>query len=241
MHHIDYDVIILVETWLTDDIACTELGLHNYCIFRKNRCAATSMFSRGGGVLIAVKRGWGASELLPSVGNIEQVFVKVTMGDSVYVFSAVYFPPGSPPPSYVGHCSSIDALLVQAEDLNFCVIGDFNLPRVDWHCDSSVAMVPILQSGCADDILSSAALAECFNFHNVMQYNHVCNGDGKMLDLIFANFNMPNISNPGATILPVDSFHPALSFLLGATSGGPQGRAAVKFDFLRADYCNKYQ
>lgn len=235
-HHIDYDVIIFAETWLTDDIASTELGLPNYCIFRKDRCAATNRLSRGGGVLIAVKRGCSATELLPSVGNIEQVFVKVTMGDSVYVFGAVYLPPGSPPGSYVGHCNSIDELLVNAVDINFCVVGDFNLPRVTWHCDSSSALVPILQSDCVNDILSSSAMAECWNFHNVLQYNLVGNCDGRLLDWIFANFSVLNIANPGATILLVDTYHSALSFPVGATSRGPQARAAVKLDFFRADY-----
>ena len=221
-HHIVYYIIIFTETWLTSDIASTELGLPQYRIFREDRCAATSRFSRGGGVLIAVRKSWNATELLPSVGNIEQVIVKVTMGNLIYVFGGVYLPPGSPPASYVALCNSIDELLANAVDLNVCVIGDFNLPRVTWQCESD----------CVDDILSSSALAECWNFHNLLQYNLVGNCDGRMLDWIFANFPVLKLSNPVSTFLPVDSYHPVLSCSLGATSVGPQAVDSLKYDFL---------
>jgi len=50
-----FDIIILVETWLCDGIMDAELGLENYRIFRQDRNANNSNYSRGGGVLVAVR------------------------------------------------------------------------------------------------------------------------------------------------------------------------------------------
>ncbi|KAH8320191.1 hypothetical protein KR059_011229, partial [Drosophila kikkawai] len=53
----DYDVIILVETWLNMDFFDNEFFDANlYQVFRKDRDAAKTQCSRGGGVLIAVRR-----------------------------------------------------------------------------------------------------------------------------------------------------------------------------------------
>lgn len=50
-----YDVLIFTLTWLSDNIMSTELGFHNYDIYRLDRTVQTSLLSRGGGVLIAVQ------------------------------------------------------------------------------------------------------------------------------------------------------------------------------------------
>ncbi|KAH8284282.1 hypothetical protein KR054_006242, partial [Drosophila jambulina] len=53
----DYDVIILVETWLNMDFFDSEFfDLNLYQVFRKDRDATKTQCSRGGGVLIAVRR-----------------------------------------------------------------------------------------------------------------------------------------------------------------------------------------
>ena len=51
---INYDIIILTETWLRDDVADTELVLDNYSVYRRDR-DDNSKSNRGGGVLIVVK------------------------------------------------------------------------------------------------------------------------------------------------------------------------------------------
>lgn len=52
----DYDIIVLTETWLSNDINDAELGLcPNYQVFGRDRCSIQDVQIRGGGVLIAVK------------------------------------------------------------------------------------------------------------------------------------------------------------------------------------------
>lgn len=59
----DFIFVILTETWLNDSIFSNELGLTNYNVFRCDRTSATSVHSRGGGVLIAVKNDVSALEI----------------------------------------------------------------------------------------------------------------------------------------------------------------------------------
>jgi hypothetical protein len=60
----EYDVIILVETWLYSDFKDSELGLCNYTVFRADRnCVLLNKF-RGGGVLVAVHKRIRCSKIL---------------------------------------------------------------------------------------------------------------------------------------------------------------------------------
>ena len=61
MSPIQYDIIVLTETWLVDEMRDSELNLTNYNIFRSDRCPLVA--SRGGGVLIAIKKDFN-SELI---------------------------------------------------------------------------------------------------------------------------------------------------------------------------------
>jgi len=55
--HGDHDVIIFVETWLNMDFFDNEFFDTNlYHVFRKDRDSVKKRCSRGGGVLIAVRR-----------------------------------------------------------------------------------------------------------------------------------------------------------------------------------------
>jgi len=55
--HGDHDVIIFVETWLNKDFFDNEFfGSNLYHVFRKDRDSVKTRCSRGGGVLIAVRR-----------------------------------------------------------------------------------------------------------------------------------------------------------------------------------------
>lgn len=71
----DYDVIVLTETWLRSDISDAELT-SDYTLFRCDRSVSTSMFTRGGGVLVAVKSTLRFSEVsLSNCSQLEQVVV----------------------------------------------------------------------------------------------------------------------------------------------------------------------
>lgn len=67
----DFDIMVLVETWLNDGIANTELGLEDFNIYRLDRNPANNSHSRGGGVLIAVRKYLLSRALKITAVNVE--------------------------------------------------------------------------------------------------------------------------------------------------------------------------
>lgn len=51
----DYDVVCLTETWLSDDFYSSNYFTNDYYVYRKDRLYTPDV-TRGGGVLIAVKK-----------------------------------------------------------------------------------------------------------------------------------------------------------------------------------------
>ncbi|CAF4761876.1 unnamed protein product [Pieris macdunnoughi] len=52
----NYDIICITETWLLEGISDSELFDNRYLVWRRDRNYAATEQSKGGGVLIAVKR-----------------------------------------------------------------------------------------------------------------------------------------------------------------------------------------
>jgi len=89
----DFIFISLAETWLTDSIFSSELGLINYKVFRCDRSSVTSVHNRGGGVLIAVRNDVLSQFLKVTVCDFEQLFVKICYNAITYILCTVYFTP----------------------------------------------------------------------------------------------------------------------------------------------------
>ena len=51
-------IIVFTETWLKPHTESTELGLSNYNIYRYNRNFEATQTTRGGEVLVAIKKGF---------------------------------------------------------------------------------------------------------------------------------------------------------------------------------------
>ena len=47
---------MFTETWIQPDFSSMEFGLHNYNVYRKDRNLAAMNLTKGGGVLIAIKK-----------------------------------------------------------------------------------------------------------------------------------------------------------------------------------------
>lgn len=64
-----YDVLVLTETWLDECVGSAELGLNDFNIYRKDRSGQTSLKSRGGGVLVGVRRSMCSQEIIIDCTN----------------------------------------------------------------------------------------------------------------------------------------------------------------------------
>ncbi|KAK9758999.1 hypothetical protein QE152_g331 [Popillia japonica] len=107
-HNLNYDVIILTETWLLDSIPSSELFCPSYSVYRRDRDSSTSLKQRGGGVLIAVRSDYPSSLIKLPSNFCEEIYVSLLIENKEYVFGGVYLPPDSGLDVYHHHVSSVD-------------------------------------------------------------------------------------------------------------------------------------
>jgi len=163
---VDYDIIVLSETWLHDEVNDCELSLLlNYSIFRCDQCSVINNDIRGGGVLIAIKSHFNCSKITTYHNNIEQIFVKLTIGSTILLIGAVYIPPHSGVNVYNDHTVTINNLLCQYTTAKIILLGDYNLPAIQWSLfnESTISLYGKIESD---------ALAN-FSFLNLKQFNTI--------------------------------------------------------------------
>lgn len=101
---VEHVINILTETWLKCTFHNSELHFDGFVIYRSDYSAVTSVFSRGGGVLIATKK-YLVTKLLPSSIDLEHMFVLIHVRTRNLLISTAYIPP-------VEHVYSLLALLI---------------------------------------------------------------------------------------------------------------------------------
>lgn len=137
-----YEVIVLTETWLTLEIFDEKLIDDRYTVHRLDHdCDATGK-KEGGGTLMAVLktlRSFRTNLFTTLHANIEHVVIQVpsvTM-DKLHIISAVYVPQKTPELVYTAYFEMLDAIFENTNVERFYLIGDFNLPSLEWESDIS--------------------------------------------------------------------------------------------------------
>lgn len=203
------DVLILTETWLCDGIVDAELGLRDYIIYRCDRNIHTSEYTRGGGVLIAVKSSFFSRLIDTSDSSVEQLFIVLHAGSSRIVIGAVYIPPGASVDIYEAHCRSVIDIWSVYTDANFVIAGDYNLPNTSWKHDGRVQCCHRASGNLSQQ---AELIRDNFNMLNFRQFNEIVNSTGYSLDLVFAS--MPNLKVELChdSVISCDHYHPAIIF-----------------------------
>jgi len=229
----NYDIIIITETWLSDNVIDPELGLYPlYTIFQCDSCSTWDFITRGGGVLIAVKSRLSCRRLPILDNSVEQLFIQISEKSLSLVIGAVYIPSAFNINVYDIHFNAIDVLLNNNCHSKFLIFGDYNLPNISWQTVNG-SFAP---SGARARSLESNVLAHLSNL-NLMQFNLIYNRSGSLLDLIFSNVFDINVINENHTLLPMDSmYHPALSFELPVLSFKYLEYNEQMYDFVNCDY-----
>lgn len=229
-----YDIIILTETWLTPLILDNEFIDNRYLVFRCDRDRALTEKQDGGGVLIAVKRELRPACIplpSPAPAVIEHVIVAIpaSQHNKQYLFSAAYIPPKTSDNIYALHFNILRDVVIRNQVKNFYVVGDYNLPQVEWvNSDTNgCGMIGMGADTCLSDFLSLT---------NSLQYNHLKNKSDRILDLIMSNQEC-NIL-PCDWLLPPDDYHPPfMANLLVNSHFSPMIRRPIaKFKYNSADY-----
>jgi len=128
-----YDIIGITESWCSSDITDAELSLSGYQMFRSDR------MTRGGGVLLYVSEAIEVicMEDLPTFGFNDCIWCKLWFRDMKLVVGVCYRSP-------VSSSSNDEALLslfrsvgdLAQSDTCIVIMGDFNLPEVDFNSSS---------------------------------------------------------------------------------------------------------
>lgn len=201
----NFDVICVTETWLSDSIFDQKVIPCNYTIYRNDRK------SRGGGVLAAVKQTIHSSLTDHLEGISLQLHLLIPLS-----LCCVYLPPNSDN-THISMLVSYLSELTTPPCGDITIVGDFNLPDIDW------------------DTLSAASRSSEL-FCDFVFNNNLCqlidkptHTKGNTLDLIITNTShrIQDI-NISSHIYPFKVTHSA--------PPQPQSTPQYVFDLPKADY-----
>lgn len=209
--HYDYDIFVIIETWLNQDFFNEEFFNNNlYNVYRKDRDLISSGLSRGGGVMIAVKCNILSKQMVLNDSNklLDQLCVKIqSCKGNLYLFAS-YIPPNSLDALY---CSHIQNILNLSENLRYddrlCVVGDFNLNNIVW------SEIPNSDKFLPSNINKSFEinLIDSFLSIGVHQVNRIFNKLGRLLDLVFVSSDLKfQISECHSPLSPANMHHSAI-------------------------------
>lgn len=245
----NYDIIILTETWLTSDIYDNELMDSRYVLFRSDRDRVATGRRDGGGVLVAVRRSLStdarvrivappplpppAATPLPAA-IVDYVTIALEFNTNTYTISAAYIPDSQKYDVYLSYVSYLLNVYECFKDTYFFVIGDFNLPSLEWR-PNYTHMLPLHTSPfCRSVNLLISFLTETKSF----QFNHIRNKTSKILDLFISNKTGCNLLPAPVPLVPIDGFH--IPFYATVPTERDcrhmQSKPQSKHCFHRADY-----
>lgn len=214
----DPDIVILTETWLSDEIYDSEFVPSGYRVYRKDRG------SRGGGVCIIYKSALNVF-LMPEVAYIECLFCKAYSGGLRYIVGAMYRPPNS-------DASTMDVLKeylcdhVKPDD-RIILSGDFNLPDVDW-----LTMSPKIRNDKVGEAMLDIAFA--FDLTQVVEgFTRIQDSSKTLLDLFFVSGSI--FENATSQIMPGISDHQAVFLSLSNVKVDKANEVSYFRNFSRAD------
>ena len=199
---------------MSDSIFNNEILPTGYDIFRKDRAL------RGGGVLLAVDQSIPSKEL-QSPHDLEVLSVEIS-SPIAFLVCVVYMPPNAA----LSYCQRLIEYLAQlCEEHRVIILGDFNLPDVNW----------LTMSGSSE---SSQTFCDfVFDFGLVQLVDEPTHMKGNILDLILTNVPS-HISNVAVQneATPISTDHFAIYFSLsGVDHGSANLKCKTTYDYTKTD------
>lgn len=219
------------ETWLSPDIYSAELFPPEYEVLRCDRNFDIMNVARGGGVLLAYKNCYNVeyldlSQLMNEIPSLNIIGCRCHfVHTSLHIF--LLYLPKTP------SLNEIDILLTYLTQHFFnanrlLLLGDFNIPQY------------VLQN---NNYRLYTLLCEYCDFLNLQQMNSVLNEEGRLLDLVFANYDCVvqrcEIPLSREDIL----YHPSLDIcftLNDVRSNFTANPSATQYNFRKAAYPSLY-
>lgn len=226
----EFDIVVLTETWLKEEVNSSELFPNSYHVYRSDRKFAQSGTSRGGGVLLACKSSIRSERLNLSnfdvFPSVDIVGCRLVVDRATFCILALYIPPNMPINLYSELFQEMYSLEVLLSE-KFLVLGDYNMP--DFHDVNNFSAKKQL-------------VTEFQSFYNLKQCNSVCNSLNRILDLVFSNFDCVIVrdNNP---LVAEDLYHPALHITFEVDIKSKkfvQNRNVKRYNFRKANYIELY-
>lgn len=225
-----YSIIILVETWLSEDFSEAEISYPGYNVFRTDRNSKTSAKVRGGGVLIACAKKYKATRISITSDIVEQLFVQFRFDRKSFIVGGVYLPPNCNIDKYRAHCSTVEEVCQGHPSCMLAIFGDYNLPGVQWYNGEDGVSVQCSEASPA------GLVAETFAYCNLYQSIDHPNSRNIYLDLVFANYSECE-TMPAIDLLTGNSVHHiAYTFSLGVKPLSSLEYEEFYYDFRNVDY-----
>ncbi|ELU07438.1 hypothetical protein CAPTEDRAFT_209437 [Capitella teleta] len=124
-------ILAISETWLTDAISDHEVLPDSFNVYRKDR-STTQPSKRGGGILLAIDTNI-ESNRRDDLENDFVIIVFEIICERRFKIAVIlcYKPPDSDSASFNASLTTIlDNVYREFQDV--CMLGDFNLPAIDW-------------------------------------------------------------------------------------------------------------
>ena len=228
--HIPVPFIALTETWLKPYIHDAQLDLENYNISRCDRSTRV-----GGGVLLYSHDSIPITNLQTFDDQTCQVLL-CTCESSKVIVCVLYRPPDASLSSFKTCLSFISDYIADNDSYEMCLLGDYNLPLIDWNTNSVSAGHSLHAQQSASQLLEFMAS------HLLSQYVMEPTRLSNCLDLCLSN--SPNmVTHVSVSDTPL-SDHRLLEIFLPYNICSPPTSAPPDFssdsfrslDFHRADY-----
>lgn len=204
-----YDIISITETWLLDGISDSELFDDRYLVWRRDRDYGSTGQRLGGGVMLAVRREFAAAERLDWRSTAEDIWVTMSLrtkdGPILIHMCTIYLVRQGEGNSISAQLNNFTRKLEDnfhsAPNDLFLIVGDFNMPNIDWDLKSSGHLDPMEVTN-ENQIIFLDTVYAC----NLEQYNNIRNTNGRLLDLVYCNSNL-TVSPSDYPLVPEDPHH----------------------------------
>nr|CAI5833658.1 unnamed protein product [Callosobruchus analis] len=230
----EYDVIALVETWLSSDVLSSEAFPEDYIVFRTDRDLVATQAVRGGGVLLACRSyiscmSLDVGYLNNLVAFIDIVACKYQFYHSCMYIYVVYVPPQVTASQLESFLDLFEQTLSNQE--NVVILGDFNI--------ASFVDTSSMES-------KNVCFKSFLDFIGFSQYNHILNSSQRLLDLIVSD-KVIHVRRDDLPLVAEDTYHPALE--IGVCANQPKRRDCISpntkdntsYNFRKADFVPLYQ
>ena len=211
----DCDIIALTETWLVDGVSDSELFDDRYIVWRRDRDLQKTGQSRGGGVLLAIRREIAVHERIEWWSTAEDLWVTILLKSPHSSFKIhlciVYLCEQNLGFSFGSQLDNHLTMVSNVMHLNpldkFLILGDYNLSGIEWHQSDDSEILFARNSSVQTSIFNN--LKDIMDIYDLHQFNYVLNKFGKILDLVLSN-DILQVSPADDLLVAEDPHHKAI-------------------------------